>query len=237
VVDDYPANRLLLARQLSFLGHRIITAEDGVQGLEQWRSGQFDCVITDCNMPYKNGYQLAQDIRAQERERGLSPCLLLGFTANAQPEETERCRQAGMDGCLFKPTGLDDLRSALATRATEPAALHLAAFDLSSLIVLTGDDRPALIELLAPLLESLKADRALLAPLQSHADFAKLHDLAHRAKGGARMVKAQGLISCCEALEQVCEQQDRQSLGPTVEEVGEAIDTLHHGLSVYCNQP
>ena len=237
VVDDYPANRLLLGRQLSFLGHRIITAEDGVQGLEQWRSGQFDCVITDCNMPYKNGYQLAQDIRAQERERGLSPCLLLGFTANAQPEETERCRQAGMDGCLFKPTGLDDLRSALASRAADPAPLRLAAFDLSTLIALTGDDRPALIELLAPLLESLKADRALLFPLQSQADFAKLHDLAHRAKGGARMVKAYGLISCCEALEQVCEQQDRQSLGSTVEDVGEAIDTLHHGLSVYCNQP
>ncbi|MBV4481505.1 transporter substrate-binding domain-containing protein [Pseudomonas khavaziana] len=237
VVDDYPANRLLLARQLSFLGHRIITAEDGVQGLEQWRSGQFDCVITDCNMPYKNGYQLAQDIRAQERERGLSPCLLLGFTANAQPEETERCRQAGMDGCLFKPTGLDDLRSALASRAADTAPLRVAAFDLSTLIALTGDDRPALIELLAPLLESLKADRALLSPLQSQADFAKLHDLAHRAKGGARMVKAYGLISCCEALEQACEQQDRQALGSTVEGVGEAIDTLHHGLSVYCNQP
>ncbi|WP_043050241.1 MULTISPECIES: transporter substrate-binding domain-containing protein [Pseudomonas] len=235
VVDDYPANRLLLARQLSFLGHRIITAEDGVQGLEQWRSGQFDCVITDCNMPYKNGYQLAQDIRAQEREWGLSPCLLLGFTANAQPEETDRCRQAGMDGCLFKPTGLDDLRSALASRAADTALLRVAAFDLSTLIALTGDDRPALIELLAPLLESLKADRALLSPLQSQADFAKLHDLAHRAKGGARMVKAYGLISCCEALEQVCEQQDRQALGSTVEGVGEAIETLHHGLSVYCN--
>ncbi|KRP45704.1 two-component system, NarL family, sensor histidine kinase EvgS [Pseudomonas libanensis] len=237
VVDDYPANRLLLGRQLSFLGHRIITAEDGVQGLERWRSGQFDCVITDCNMPYKNGYQLAQDIRAQERERGLSPCLLLGFTANAQPEETERCRQAGMDGCLFKPTGLDDLRSALASRAADPGLLRVAAFDLSTLIALTGDDRPALIELLAPLLESLKADRALLSPLQSQADFAKLHDLAHRAKGGARMVKAYGLIRCCEALEQVCEQQNRQALGSTVEDVGEAIDTLHHGLRVYCNQP
>lgn len=69
VVDDYPANRLLLARQLTFLGHQITTAEDGAQGFEQWRTGQFDGVITDCNMPFKNGYQLAREIRAQERER------------------------------------------------------------------------------------------------------------------------------------------------------------------------
>ena len=237
VVDDYPANRLLLARQLSFLGHHITTAEDGVQGLEQWRKGQFDGVITDCNMPFKNGYQLTQDIRAQERERGLAPCLVLGFTANAQPEEAERCRQAGMDGCLFKPTGLDDLRAALAVRSASVAQAPVSMFDLSTLVALTGDDRQALLELLEPLLTSLEADRALLPLLRDKADFAKLHDLAHRAKGGARMVKAHPLIACCEALEAVCERWDHAALGPAVEGVGEAIDTLRHGLGAYCNQP
>jgi len=237
VVDDYPANRLLLARQLSFLGHRIVTAEDGVQGLEQWRAGQFDGVITDCNMPFKNGYQLAQDIRAQEREQGLEPCLLLGFTANAQPEEAERCRQAGMDGCLFKPTGLDDLRSALASRLADAGPQPVPTFDLSTLVALTGDDHAALVGLLAPLLKSLGEDRALLPRLASQADFAKLHDLAHRAKGGARMVKAYLLISGCEALEAACEQRDRQALGPAVDGVNEALDVLHRGLKAYCNQP
>ncbi|HCT08256.1 MAG TPA: hybrid sensor histidine kinase/response regulator, partial [Pseudomonas sp.] len=235
VVDDYPANRLLLARQLSFLGHRITAAEEGVQGLECWQAGHFDCVITDCNMPLKNGYQLAQDIRAQEREKGLSPCLLLGFTANAQPEETERCRAAGMDGCLFKPTGLDDLRAALAA-CTVAEAEPAAGFDLGALIALTGDDPAALNELLKPLLDSLGADRALLPVLQRKTDFAKLHDLAHRIKGGARMVKAQGLITCCETLEATCEQQERERLGAVVDELRVALDESHHSLSHYCNQ-
>ncbi|WP_411566560.1 transporter substrate-binding domain-containing protein [Pseudomonas orientalis] len=236
VVDDYPANRLLLARQLSFLGHRITTAEDGIQGLECWRAGQFDGVITDCNMPFKNGYQLARDIRVQESERGLLPCLLLGFTANAQPEEAERCRQAGMDGCLFKPTGIDDLRVALASRSTYVPSPEAAAFDLSTLITLTGEDRQALSELLIPLLDSLAADRALLPALQRKVDFARLHDLAHRAKGGARMVKARELILRCEALEAACERQDRNALGAVIDGVEEAITALHVGLSVECNQ-
>ncbi|MBN2992539.1 transporter substrate-binding domain-containing protein, partial [Pseudomonas cedrina subsp. fulgida] len=51
VVDDYPANRLLLSRQLSFLGHHIVSAEEGAEGLALWRAGSFDGVITDCNMP------------------------------------------------------------------------------------------------------------------------------------------------------------------------------------------
>ncbi|MCR4539811.1 transporter substrate-binding domain-containing protein [Pseudomonas sp. 18.1.10] len=237
VVDDYRANRLLLGRQLSFLGHRITTADDGLQGVQYWQAGHFDVVITDCNMPLKNGYQLAHDIRAQERERGLVPCLLLGFTANAQPEEVERCRQAGMDGCLFKPTSLDDLRLALASCVARAAqADSLPMLDLSTLTGLTGDDQGALKELLIPLIESLKADLEWLSLPQQAFDFARLHDLAHRAKGGARMVKAQALIQRCEGLEAACETQDRQALGPAIEGVSAAISDLHQALSVYCNQ-
>jgi two-component system sensor histidine kinase EvgS len=237
VVDDYPANRLLLARQLSFLGHRIVTAEDGVQGLELWQAGHFDGVITDCNMPSKDGYALARDIREQERRRGLSPCLLLGFTANAQPQEAERCRQAGMDGCLFKPTGLEDLRSALASRTATAVTDETAGeFDLSSLIVLTGGDKQALNELLVPLLDSLAEDHRVLTSQSAWADFAKLHDVAHRVKGGAGMVKAKALLRCCEALERVCERRDSDALGAALEATGEAIEHLHHGLSRYCEQ-
>ncbi len=237
VVDDYPANRLLLARQLSFLGHRIVTADNGVQGLAVWQAGHFDGVITDCNMPLKDGYALARDIRAQERQRGLVPCLVLGFTANAQPDEVERCRQAGMDGCLFKPTGLEDLRAALASRTACATGGDLdALYDLSALTALTGGDIDELRELLGPLLDSLKEDRAELPSLCQQANFSKLHDLAHRVKGGARMVKAQALIACAEALENACECQARDALGTAVDALGAAIDALQHSLERYCNQ-
>ncbi|PQZ83719.1 MULTISPECIES: transporter substrate-binding domain-containing protein [Pseudomonas] len=237
VVDDYPANRLLLSRQLGFLGHSIVTAEDGLQGLALWQAGHFDGVITDCNMPGKNGYELARAIRAHEQQRGLERCLLLGFTANAQPEEAERCRQAGMDACLFKPTGLEDLRLALAPHTAlavvdEPGPV----FDLSALVALTGDDACALDELLKPLLGSLEEDRVLLPELQRQGDFAQLHDLAHRVKGGARMVRASVLIDGCEALEGVCERRDSLALGDAVETVGAAINGLHHALSHYGNR-
>lgn len=237
VVDDYPANRLLLARQLSFLGHRITSAEDGAQGFALWQAGHFDGVITDCNMPFKDGYALARDIRAQEHQLGLTPCLLLGFTANALPQEAERCRQAGMDGCLFKPTGLEDLRLALASRTAGVATDNAgAAFDLSPLLTLTQGDDDALSELLTPLLDSLEEDRALLSTLKGQGAFAKLHDLAHRVKGGARLVKAEVLTSCCETLEGACERRDRGALDAAVESVDAAIEQLQHSLSRYGNQ-
>ncbi|MFC6299840.1 transporter substrate-binding domain-containing protein [Pseudomonas sp. CCM 7893] len=242
VVDDYLANRILLSRQLSFLGHRISTAEDGVQGLARWHAASFDVVITDCNMPLMDGYELAREIRAQEQQSGRAACLLLGFTANAQPEETERCRQAGMDSCLFKPTGLEDLHAALVSRTASPSVAEVLVpevapdIDLSHLKKLTGGDVEAIKELLAPLLDSLEADLEQLAALRGKSDFARSHDLAHRTKGGARMVKAQALISCCEILEGVCERQDRDALAPALERMDEAIGLLHHTLTAYCNQ-
>jgi two-component system sensor histidine kinase EvgS len=113
VVDDHPVNRLLLCWQLSELGHRTVDIEDGEQGLQRWRAHAFDVLITDCNMPRRNGYELARAIRGEEAASGRARCLILGFTANAQIEEKARCLEAGMDDCLFKPIRLADLALAL----------------------------------------------------------------------------------------------------------------------------
>ncbi|MGY2857528.1 HPt (histidine-containing phosphotransfer) domain-containing protein [Pseudomonas tolaasii] len=107
---------------------------------------------------------------------------------------------------------------------------------MSTLIALTEDDHAALKELLTSLLDSLEADRALLPSLRGQGNVQTLHDLAHRVKGGARMVKAKVLIACCEALEEACEQQAYDTLGVSAEAVSQALGDLHDGLSAYCNK-
>src|SRR6185437_4346013 len=67
IVDDHPVNRLVLKRQVTALGYASEEAGDGREGLEKWRTGQFRLVITDCNMPEMNGYELARAIRTAER--------------------------------------------------------------------------------------------------------------------------------------------------------------------------
>ena len=101
IADDYPPNRVLLRQQLEFLGHRVAEAEDGQVALELWADERFEVLISDCNMPRLNGYQLARRIRIQERCERRAPILILGYTADAEPDEVQRCRDAGMDDCLF----------------------------------------------------------------------------------------------------------------------------------------
>ncbi|MBT2339687.1 MULTISPECIES: transporter substrate-binding domain-containing protein [Pseudomonas] len=234
VVDDYPANRLLLTRQLSYLGHRVRDAQDGVQGLNAWRSEHFDVVITDCNMPLMSGYELARTLRDEERGRGLPATVILGLTANAQPEEKRRCAEAGMDDCLFKPIGLRELNAHLASAIPDAAmSSSTGDFDVSSLEQLTGSDPIAINQLLEQLLSSNVEDEARLLRLSSQHDLPGLADLAHRIKGGARLIKAQRLVDACEALESACRGPDRASLAQAVEDLRDAMGQLAERLEIH----
>lgn len=116
VVDDNPANRILLAKQLAWLGQHAHLASGGDEALKLCADTTFDVVITDCNMPGINGYQLTKMMRNAEREQGRAPAWIIGFTANAMHEIKERCLQAGMNDCLFKPCSISDLATALRNR-------------------------------------------------------------------------------------------------------------------------
>lgn len=242
VVDDYPANRLLLVQQLGFLGHQVSDAENGAIGLRLWRQGQFDVVITDCNMPVLNGYDLTRAIRQQEEEEDRQRCLILGFTANALPEERQRCVEAGMDDCLFKPTSLKLLKrrleggEAAVVGATEQqvASAQAGDIDFAALEKLVRGDLAALRELLNDLAVSNQEDMARLAgDFWSGQDWQALADLAHKVKGGARIVKARRLILACEQLESVCkakvnEQELRQAGGALREEMSVLATALEN---------
>jgi two-component system sensor histidine kinase EvgS len=241
VVDDYPANRLLLSQQLSYLGHRVREADDGVQGLRAWRAERFDVVITDCNMPLMSGYELARAIREAERAEGLSPGVILGFTANAQPEEKARCVEAGMDDCLFKPISLKELNSCLASVTQDCAAVPdervpaptTGDIDLSSLELLSAGDTGSIKKLLVEMVNSNAEDLAQLMRLLARQDLPGLADLAHRVKGGALMIRAQRLIAACEALESACRGGDRSLLAAAVDDVRQAMEHLTERLEAY----
>jgi two-component system sensor histidine kinase EvgS len=201
VVDDHPANRLLMCQQLEFLGHRFNVAADGKAGFEAWKSQPFDLVIADCNMPIMNGYELARAIRQHEQHLQRPPCTVLGFTANAQPEERQRCKLAGMDDCLFKPLSLTALSQWV--EGITPT-VRAPAFSLEGLHLLTGGNPTLNQRLLTELLNSTRLDRKALLALSESKDRQSLLDIAHKIKGAARIVQACRLIDSCEALEQVC---------------------------------
>ncbi|MGK9414718.1 transporter substrate-binding domain-containing protein [Pseudomonas cedrina] len=210
VVDDHPANRLLMCQQLAYLGHQYTAAQNGAAGFQAWRQERFDLIIADCNMPIMNGYELSRSIREYEQREQLAPCVILGFTANAQPEEKQRCAEAGMNDCLFKPISLTALERQLAQISPQATDLNL---DLGNFEALTGGDPQLSRRLLEELLSSSQHDRQeLTALLEAHAPLQEIVEQAHKIKGAARIVQATPLAGQCEAVEQACARGDEWPL-------------------------
>lgn len=79
------------------MGYQGDIARDGQEAFKKWMSGVYGLVLTDIHMPNMDGYQLAAAIRSEEARRGTGG-RDLALTANVLDGETERCKDAGMDG-------------------------------------------------------------------------------------------------------------------------------------------
>jgi two-component system sensor histidine kinase EvgS len=243
IVDDHPANRLLLFEQLCFLGHRCDMALQGAEALERWRAERFDLVIADCNMPVMNGYDLTRAIRQLEQTEARPRCTVLGYTANAQPEEKQRCRDAGMDDCLFKPISLtalnDRLSKVMPLRASSapgmlpavPVQPPQAVFDPHAIEALTGGRADMNERLLAQLIASIHQDRAELNAT-THPE--QLKDIGHKVRGAANIISATAVIEGCEALEAACEAEaPAATIGERQSALYEAMGALEQALVSY----
>jgi len=198
LVDDHPTNRMLLLRQLNTLGYAAEAAEDGEQALRLWRSGRFATVITDCEMPRMDGYQLARSIRAEEAAGGLPRTPVLACTAHALAGEAEKCLAAGMDDSMTKPIALRRLQEKLhrwlplppeaPAEAVAPAADRV--LDLEYIASTWGEDPATRREILEFFRRSNAGDAEQLRGAVGARELAEVTRVSHRMLGASRMVGA-----------------------------------------------
>lgn len=106
LVEDNPVNQLVAKGMLAKLGCQVHLATQGAEALEMLEQEPFDLVLMDCNMPVMDGYEASRRIRQSGRWPDLP---IVALTANAMPEERERCRAAGMNDYLAKPFRREEL--------------------------------------------------------------------------------------------------------------------------------
>ncbi|WP_445376518.1 response regulator [Niveispirillum fermenti] len=113
VAEDQKVNQMVIRRQLEQLGHACEIHGDGVAALAAWKPGAHGLLLTDCNMPDMDGYELTAAIRAREAAGTLPRMPVIALTANAMAGEDQRCLNAGMDDFLAKPVDLAQLQRCL----------------------------------------------------------------------------------------------------------------------------
>ena len=106
VVDDYPMNRMKLARILEQQGHTVDVAGDGVEALAKLKAAPFDVVLLDIVMPELDGYGVLERMIGDGALRDI-PVIVI----SARQEEGERVLllEIGADDYLVKPFGVREL--------------------------------------------------------------------------------------------------------------------------------
>ncbi len=101
IVDDFSTMRRIIKNLLRDLGfNNTSEADDGTTALPMLKSGGFDFLITDWNMPGMQGIDLLKAVRSDPELSSL-PVLLV--TAEAKKEQIIEAAQAGVNGYIVKP--------------------------------------------------------------------------------------------------------------------------------------
>jgi CheY-like chemotaxis protein len=100
VVEDSPSVRTTVAYILTGAGFDVLTAADGVEGLERIRRDRPRAVLLDVSMPRMDGFEVCRHVRA---EAALRDTFIVMLTAKGQKADENRALEAGADRYLTKP--------------------------------------------------------------------------------------------------------------------------------------
>jgi CheY-like chemotaxis protein len=122
LVEDNTFNAIVAQEELedAIEGVVVDVAENGAIAVEKMRSGAYDIILMDVQMPVMNGYEATEKIRALANGKSSIP--IIAMTANVLKEEVERCYEAGMDDFIGKPFDTDALLRKIGALLTSESA-------------------------------------------------------------------------------------------------------------------
>jgi len=114
LAEDTPINQTLQTILLNRMGYEVTIANNGLEAVEAFRSGSFDLVLMDVQMPEMGGVEATQQIRELESTRAGIRTPIIAVTANALKGDRDHYIASGMDGYVSKPISLEALKSEMA---------------------------------------------------------------------------------------------------------------------------
>ncbi|HRE19065.1 MAG TPA: response regulator [Rhodocyclaceae bacterium] len=220
VAEDNEINQQVVSEFLKLGGLEVVLASDGEQALQCLRQQPFDVVLMDMMMPRMDGLEATRLLRAEPRWSRLP---VIALTANATPEDRERCLQAGMNDFLTKPIDPNDLFrvlllwvkiSPLQTTVNAPLP-EAAASEESALPDLPGINTALLLHRMRGKTAACRRILTMFARqsagieirfrnLIDTADWEGGQRLAHTVKGTAGNIAAEQLADAVARLEAAC---------------------------------
>lgn len=247
LAEDGAANQKLFCALLKKWNQNVTLASNGEEAVSMYRSGSFDLILMDVQMPVMDGWEATRLIRELEKNTG-THIPIIAMTAHALPEDKEKCLQSGMDGYLPKPIRQKELYAALTQQIaaqsdseeseTDDARETVSKIDWGVALAHCGDDEEILSEVVREAETELHELWLQLGESLQRADATESKRFCHTLKSIARTLGSRQLELLAQDCEQLSEQQNFSSVVqqlPSMEQeiaaiAGEIGYYLTHGI-------
>ena len=113
LAEDNVINQKVASHMLKTLVYSVDVVADGQEAIEALATIKYDLVLMDCMMPILDGFEATAIIRAESSKVLDHNVPIIAMTANAMMEDYDKCRAAGMDDYISKPTKKETLAEML----------------------------------------------------------------------------------------------------------------------------
>ncbi len=226
VAEDNPVNQVVTVKMLERFGYRVQVVSNGQEAVHAIQRDFYDAILMDVQMPEMDGLEATRRIRAWEAASGARTTLeaepgggrlarshipIIAITANAMPEDRDRCLAAGADDYLAKPIKSGDLRAALerwipsagaakpndlahSAKERSPEDIPPSVFDPHAMLSNIGGDTQLQQELIRLYVASYQSALDQVNKALTGRDPVQLEQAAHSLKGTAANLCARDLV-------------------------------------------
>jgi len=238
LAEDNAVNQKLTVHLLEKLGHTVTVANNGIETMQHWHTGQFDAILMDVDMPEMNGYEATRRIREEEQASD-AHIPIVAMTAHAMQGVHEECLCCGMDGYLSKPIDIEALWRELDGVAqcikgdTEKKVMppvHLAVADLSKARQAMDDNRELFEEIVRLFLADTPPHMQRIKVALTQGDANAVLYSAHSLKGMVSIFVAERTM---QAIAIVVQQVGQHGLVEAVMELDASLSELQATIRAY----
>jgi|GEM_PF-2816613 len=191
IVEDCEMNREVATGYVQSIGYEYESVSNGQSALKALKKEKFALVLTDCNMPEMDGYQLTHHLRKTFSALELP---VIAMTAYTTPEDIRKCLKAGMNDHLSKPIQFTNFRATLGKWLKENPSPQLDSTLVRELSKIFVEQMPIRLSAI---------EKALEMP-----NFVEVSRLAHLCRSGAGILGLIDLTQHCENLENACQKSE-----------------------------